>query len=198
MYFHVPHYYIIHFSRLKDSDVTWLYGPLHTAVDWTPPPKPKPDPTSVDKDVPNSALDRLDLSTSAAARRASAAHETKHKSILKYRSISELLTSELPASIMGASPRFGMSPQESDGEVDPDDAQGVCELPTKVRPILTNHSAEPETAAAIANKVRYSCYYWIPWQTGLGRNGTTQRLSSQGRTNRSCATPNVSLNRSTL
>ncbi|KAJ7917538.1 hypothetical protein B0H13DRAFT_2657797 [Mycena leptocephala] len=25
---------------LKDSDVTWLYGPLHTAVDWTPPPNP--------------------------------------------------------------------------------------------------------------------------------------------------------------
>ncbi|KAJ6619901.1 hypothetical protein B0H10DRAFT_2433181 [Mycena sp. CBHHK59/15] len=34
---------------LKDSDVTWLYGPLHTAVDWTPPPKPKPDPTEVGK-----------------------------------------------------------------------------------------------------------------------------------------------------
>lgn len=25
--------------RLKDSDVTWLYGPLHTAVDAVPPPK---------------------------------------------------------------------------------------------------------------------------------------------------------------
>lgn len=28
-----------HRNRLKDSDVTWLYGPLHTAVDAVPPPR---------------------------------------------------------------------------------------------------------------------------------------------------------------
>jgi hypothetical protein len=78
---------------LKDSDVTWLYGPLHTAVEWTPPPKPKPDET---EHKMASARDRLDLS------------EPKHKSILKYRSISEMLTSDLP------SPLF--SPAESDNE----------------------------------------------------------------------------------
>ncbi|KAG6878271.1 hypothetical protein C0992_008329 [Termitomyces sp. T32_za158] len=52
---------------LKDSDVTWLYGPLHTAGDWAPPPKPVPSPG-------------LDLTT--------------HKPILKHRSISQLLTSD--------------------------------------------------------------------------------------------------------
>ncbi|KAF9466142.1 hypothetical protein BDZ94DRAFT_1306520 [Collybia nuda] len=72
---------------LKDSDVTWLYGPLHTAVDWTPPPKPIPEPTSA-----------LDLSTT-------------HKPILKYRSISQLLTSDLHSS-----PHI--SPPQSDADLD--------------------------------------------------------------------------------
>ncbi|KIK56347.1 hypothetical protein GYMLUDRAFT_47117 [Collybiopsis luxurians FD-317 M1] len=80
---------------LKDSDVTWLYGPLHTAVEWTPPPKPKPHET---EHKMASTHDRLDLS------------EPKHKSILKYRTISELLTGDLP------SPLF--SPAESDNEPD--------------------------------------------------------------------------------
>uniref|UniRef100_A0A0W0EW76 Nitrogen regulatory protein areA GATA-like domain-containing protein n=1 Tax=Moniliophthora roreri TaxID=221103 RepID=A0A0W0EW76_MONRR len=85
---------IILYPRLKDSDVTWLYGPLHTAVDWSPPPKPRYDRERHRV----SAHDRLDLSTTP-----------KQKSILKYRSISELLTSDLPTS-----PVF--SPSESDGE----------------------------------------------------------------------------------
>ncbi|KAJ7576967.1 hypothetical protein C8J56DRAFT_1171240 [Mycena floridula] len=118
---------------LKDSDVTWLYGPLHTAVDWSPPPKPKSDPTSVEKEIPNSALDRLDLSTPGSALKISRKNnsdpvsniQTRHKSILKYRSISELLTSDLPPSIMGVSPRSGMSPRESDDEDDDVDEQSV-------------------------------------------------------------------------
>ncbi|KAJ7696520.1 hypothetical protein B0H17DRAFT_400711 [Mycena rosella] len=81
---------------LKDSDVTWLYGPLHTAVEWTPPPKPKPDPTEVGK--LSSAEDRLDLAA-------------KHKPILKHRTISEQLTSDLVVS-----PVF--SPAESEEEDD--------------------------------------------------------------------------------
>ncbi|KAI0318761.1 hypothetical protein OF83DRAFT_1056245 [Amylostereum chailletii] len=70
---------------LKDSDVTWLYGPLHTALDWSPPPKPQEDPTSVEKD--HSAHDRLDLTTG----------HPLHKPILKHRTIGELLTSALPS-----------------------------------------------------------------------------------------------------
>ncbi|KAL0576230.1 protein phosphatase regulator [Marasmius crinis-equi] len=81
---------------LKDSDVTWLYGPLHTAVEWTPPPRPTRDET---KPKVASAQDRLDLQM------------PKHKSILKYRTISELLTSDLPHSPL-------LSPHESDGEAE--------------------------------------------------------------------------------
>ncbi|KAG6877423.1 hypothetical protein C0993_007591 [Termitomyces sp. T159_Od127] len=57
---------------LKDSDVTWLYGPLHTAGDWAPPPKP----------VPSAGLDL-----------------TTHKPILKHRSISQFLTSDFPSPV---------------------------------------------------------------------------------------------------
>ncbi|GLB41652.1 putative fungal protein of unknown function (DUF1752) [Lyophyllum shimeji] len=75
---------------LKDSDVTWLYGPLHTAVDWSPPPKPLPMPDTANLDLPNASAPPT-------------------KPILKHRSISELLTSELPTS-----PIF--SPAESEDE----------------------------------------------------------------------------------
>ncbi|KAH9479341.1 hypothetical protein JR316_0007931 [Psilocybe cubensis] len=93
---------------LKDSDVTWLYGPLHTAVEWTPPPKPTPVPDTVDAANPASAHDRLDLSSSSASRRAP--RPAPYKPILKHRSISELLTSDLPPT----SPIF--SPVESEDE----------------------------------------------------------------------------------
>lgn len=83
--------------RLKDSDVTWLYGPLHTAVDWAPPPKPKQDPTSVDDKNPASAQDRLDLNLGPGGM----------KPILKHRSICELLTIDLPNSPMYSSAGSG-------------------------------------------------------------------------------------------
>lgn len=54
---------------LKDSDVTWLYGPLHTAVEPVPPPKVA------------TADDRLGLSR----------HESIKKPILKHRTLSEML-----------------------------------------------------------------------------------------------------------
>ncbi|KAF7308392.1 DUF1752 domain-containing protein [Mycena chlorophos] len=95
---------------LKDSDVTWLYGPLHTAVDWSPPPKPKPDPTEVGKE--SSTEDKLDLA------------QAKHRSILKHRSVAELLQSDLPAS-----PLF--SPAESDDSND----SNSDDNPTDVRPV---------------------------------------------------------------
>ncbi|KAF7770461.1 hypothetical protein Agabi119p4_6435 [Agaricus bisporus var. burnettii] len=89
---------------LKDSDVTWLYGPLHRAVEWTPPPRPAPVPDSVDSAPRASTQDRLDLHS---ASRISLSPRTKP--ILKHRSISELLTSDLPHS-----PIF--SPPESEDE----------------------------------------------------------------------------------
>ncbi|KAF9497099.1 hypothetical protein BDN71DRAFT_1366236, partial [Pleurotus eryngii] len=90
---------------LKDSDVTWLYGPLHTAVDWFPPLRPPPSSSNTDSDSHPSANSPqptpLDLE--------SPSMNPKHKPILKHRSISELLTSDLPAS-----PLF--SPAESEEE----------------------------------------------------------------------------------
>ncbi|KAF9038539.1 hypothetical protein BJ165DRAFT_396161 [Panaeolus papilionaceus] len=92
---------------LKDSDVTWLYGPLHTAVEWTPPPKPAP----VKDDTVSTAgpQDTLDLSSSRGLR------GMPYKPILKHRSISQLLTSDLPTS-----PIF--SPHESEEEHEPDNS----------------------------------------------------------------------------
>ncbi|KAJ7492002.1 hypothetical protein FB451DRAFT_1501321, partial [Mycena latifolia] len=103
---------------LKDSDVTWLYGPLHTAVEWTPPPKPKADPTEVGK--LSSAEDRLDLAA-------------KHKPILKHRTISEQLTSDLVVS-----PVF--SPAESEDE---DDTVNVLFPPNPIRPPLLQTKSTP-------------------------------------------------------
>ncbi|CED82742.1 Protein of unknown function DUF1752, fungi [Phaffia rhodozyma] len=54
---------------LKDSDVTWLYGPLHTNVEAVPPPRI------------STTEDHLDLSSGKRA-----------KPILKHRTISEILT----------------------------------------------------------------------------------------------------------
>ncbi|KAG1834117.1 hypothetical protein EV424DRAFT_752791 [Suillus variegatus] len=67
---------------LKDSDVTWLYGPLHTADYPAPTPTPKPSPNTA------AALDLPMLSSSPPTT----------KPILKHRSIMELLTSDLPSS----------------------------------------------------------------------------------------------------
>lgn len=62
--------------RLKDSDVTWLYGPLHTAVEPVPPAKV----ASVDERL---GIVRADSQT---------------KPILKHRTISEMLTIPMPSS----------------------------------------------------------------------------------------------------
>lgn len=78
--------------------MTWLYGPLHTAVEWTPPPKPKPDPTSVDDRNPASVHDRFDLNPGTGRR-------VTTKPILKHRTIGELLLSDVgPGSLFTASP----------------------------------------------------------------------------------------------
>ena len=80
---------ILLFTRLKDSDVTWLYGPLHTAVDWEPTPQPTNTP---------SAFDRESIAQDHCAPNSAAEHSSqlRSKPILKHRSISDLLTSALP------------------------------------------------------------------------------------------------------
>lgn len=62
--------------RLKDSDVTWLYGPLHTAVEPVPPPKV----ATTDERL---GIVRADSGT---------------KPILKHRTLSEMLTIPMPSS----------------------------------------------------------------------------------------------------
>ncbi|TFL02110.1 hypothetical protein BDV98DRAFT_612336 [Pterulicium gracile] len=79
---------------LKDSDVTWLYGPLHTATDGAPPPK--------------TSSDEVGRTTPLEDDEEPCAYEPKP--ILKHRSISQMLTSDLP------SPLY--SPPESEEEND--------------------------------------------------------------------------------
>lgn len=120
----------LRFCRLKDSDVTWLYGPLHTAVDWTPPPKPKPDPTSVDDKLPSSAHDRLDLNLGAGGK----------KPILKHRSICELLTSDLPSSPIFSSPSSDAGEEEDLWVQGSDASDGATKVKAERPPLLHTKS----------------------------------------------------------
>ncbi|KIJ55602.1 hypothetical protein M422DRAFT_240216 [Sphaerobolus stellatus SS14] len=70
---------------LKDSDVTWLYGPLHTANDWAPPPRQS---TSTAQSITDPKR------RSPASSRPNSPWELKP--ILKHRSISELLSISFP------------------------------------------------------------------------------------------------------
>ncbi|KAH9995443.1 hypothetical protein BJV74DRAFT_769784 [Russula compacta] len=74
---------------LKDSDVTWLYGPLHTAIDWETPHQPRSDPAPVDKQPTSQAHCGLNSASDQSS-------QLRSKPILKHRSISDLLTGALP------------------------------------------------------------------------------------------------------
>lgn len=91
---HLPVY------RLKDSDVTWLYGPLHTAEQPVYTPKPSPT-TAAALDLPSSPSPAL-----------------FKKPILKHRSISERLTSDFPLS-----PLFSPPDSEDDDSLTQNTAQ---------------------------------------------------------------------------
>jgi hypothetical protein len=99
----VPCAYISLFSpRLKDSDVTWLYGPLHTAVDWEPPREHQDDPPPVKQPSVQECCGLNSASDQSS--------QSRSKPILKHRSISDLLTGDLPNS----------SHTDDDVENDPD------------------------------------------------------------------------------
>ena len=135
--------------RLKDSDVTWLYGPLHTAVDWTPPPKSSTPsissvglPSEIRKGItsPSSSV-ALDMYPAAHGYGYQSSFQgsgqgTGMKPILKHRSIGEMLTSALPPS-----PLFGNIGGEGttlDDDEDEDDYAGrvVFRYDAQGRPIL--------------------------------------------------------------
>ncbi|KXN84252.1 hypothetical protein AN958_12825 [Leucoagaricus sp. SymC.cos] len=119
---------------LKDSDVTWLYGPLHTAVDWSPPPRPEPVPDSVDSGKASSTQDRLDLH-SLPSPNLPHPQQPRTKPILKHRSISELLTSDLPIS-----PIF--SPQDSEDESNQAQLSLPAEPSSSTRPSLPHTKSD--------------------------------------------------------
>lgn len=91
--------------RLKDSDVTWLYGPLHTSVDAVPPPKVatanerlglEPLRSLSDSKRTSDAADAVVSKSGGPKRRSSTSRKPamKTKPILKHRSLSDIL---LPA-----------------------------------------------------------------------------------------------------
>ena len=107
--------------RLKDSDVTWLYGPLHTAVDWEPPHYPKEDPPTVDKQSSPQEL----LGLNSADEQSS---QLRSKPILKHRSISDLLT--------GALPNLNNTDDDVEDDHDLDDDEDEAISPAPSRPPL--------------------------------------------------------------
>ncbi|KAH9927006.1 uncharacterized protein B0H18DRAFT_875965 [Fomitopsis serialis] len=79
---------------LKDSDVTWLYGPLHIGSDWAPTAARSPESRTLQAKQRQNSLSAIH---SAATGRATPAPVTQPKKpILKHRSISQLLS--LPTS----------------------------------------------------------------------------------------------------
>lgn len=121
-------------ARLKDSDVTWLYGPLHTAAEWKPPPRqssPLSNPAVAAPARPNSPSLNYPRRSNG---------EAPYKPILKHRSISELLTSELPIT----SPIFSPIDSEEDSETnDITSGDGSIPLPLNLtRPALLHTKSD--------------------------------------------------------
>ncbi|OSD05510.1 hypothetical protein PYCCODRAFT_1465395 [Trametes coccinea BRFM310] len=118
---------------LKDSDVTWLYGPLHVGHDWTDYSTKKPSKlnashrkTSTDA-VPGPYKTVYDSRRSNSA----SAAPTPKKPILKRRSISQLLS--LPAS-----PFFNQPDSDDESE----DREGEEQSSTPTRPPLMHTKSD--------------------------------------------------------
>lgn len=85
--------------RLKDSDVTWLYGPLHTNIDAVPPPKESTMSDRLGLEPLRTLSDSKKVALANAKKNKTKKPEIKTKPILKYRSLSDIL---MPST--GASP----------------------------------------------------------------------------------------------
>lgn len=115
---------IIIIFRLKDSDVTWLYGPLHTAVD----PVPQPKASTLE--------DHIDLDKGSGT-----------KPILKHRTISELLT--LPSN---SSPTSEAIPDDYSSDVPSEISRTSSPDSNQVkRPKFHPSHSEPLIKTAILN-----------------------------------------------
>jgi hypothetical protein len=105
---------MLHSHRLKDSDVTWLYGPLHPGSDWEPLPKPAP-PT-------RPALAQANANVSYT------------KPILKHRSIIEILClPTAPHTDVDQFPETPTSPELQPSSIPP---------PHPSRPFLTHTKSD--------------------------------------------------------
>ncbi|CDO73314.1 hypothetical protein BN946_scf185008.g76 [Trametes cinnabarina] len=105
---------------LKDSDVTWLYGPLHVGHEWTDYSTRKSSKlnashrkTSTDA-VPGPFKTNPDVGASPGNNNNANAAPTPKKPILKHRSISQLLS--LPASPFFQHPDSDEESQEREGD----------------------------------------------------------------------------------
>ncbi|ORY92499.1 hypothetical protein BCR35DRAFT_297938 [Leucosporidium creatinivorum] len=76
---------------LKDSDVTWLYGPLHTNIDAVPPPKESTMSDRLGLEPLRSLSDSKKVAAANAKKNKTKKPEIKTKPILKYRSLSDIL-----------------------------------------------------------------------------------------------------------
>jgi hypothetical protein len=120
-------YNVIISPRLKDSDVTWLYGPLHTAVDWEPPHHPKDDPPTVENE--SSPQEHLGLNSVSEQ-----SSQLRSKPILKHRSISDLLT--------GALPNLNNTDDDVESDHDLDDDEDEAISPAPSRPALLHTKSD--------------------------------------------------------
>ena len=110
---------ILSCNRLKDSDVTWLYGPLHIGSDWSKTVHPEPP-------------SKPSIRRQNSAESVSSAKLKGKKPILKHRSISELLS--LPQS-----PFFAHD--ESDDECH-EDATHAGDMESPSRPPLMHTKSD--------------------------------------------------------
>ncbi|GAA99265.1 hypothetical protein E5Q_05959 [Mixia osmundae IAM 14324] len=96
---------------LKDSDVTWLYGPLHTGVDPVPPPKAATlgDRLGLESTAASSlSSDGSDNTEKAPLSVRGASTARAKKPILKYRSLSDILNlPSSPGPVLGSSATDG-------------------------------------------------------------------------------------------
>lgn len=132
-------------SRLKDSDVTWLYGPLHTAVDPVPPPKLSSlqDRFNLDGQAASpTALPDSALSSRPGSSASVRSSKVPGKPILKHRSLSEILG--VPSNTTGAGADSG-----SDGESDREDPEDVSESAQNKRVRVT--IAHPASDTTLVN-----------------------------------------------
>lgn len=113
--------------RLKDSDVTWLYGPLHTAVDPVPPPKVST--TAERLGLSGTKARKADKASARSYSTSSSSSISGHhgvplnvKPILKHRSLSDILSV----------PNSGAASPSGEGTYSGSEDEGMGDLPPHV------------------------------------------------------------------